>query len=344
VPYRQETERGGYPPRSVWLVLDCGQGLAFRFPAHILEAERKGNRMTQRAQGPCPACGQEGADVRVPEGWLPCRAPVLRCRRCGTAFFAQRAPEPDYWEARGQVEVYADPEVRAGFVAAHTRALAELEAIRGGRGRLLDVGCGDGLFLRLARERGWNAVGLESSPHGARAAAEASGCGVRTGRVAALQAGEAPFDAITLWDVIEHQDDALAMMGPLVDVLAPGGVVGLRTPDEGSWFRRVVHAAQGVSGGAARGLLKYMYYHPHYVVFTRTGLASLCARSGLVAVRMRREFTPLRFAQAKIRHAYARFPGHRLLVAALPLLYAAAGRGGGNKLVAYARRRAGSGG
>jgi SAM-dependent methyltransferase len=47
-------------------------------------------------------------------------------------------------------------------------------------GRLLDIGCGTGLFLVVARRRGWTAVGIDDCSEATRHAVERFGCDVRS--------------------------------------------------------------------------------------------------------------------------------------------------------------------
>ena len=62
-----------------------------------------------------------------------------------------------------------------------------------------------------------------------------------------------------------------------------------------------------------------------------------CERAGMEFAHRRFEHTPLKFAQAKIRAAYSKYPGHQLVAGLLPPAYVAASLIAKNKLVFYAR-------
>ena len=292
----------------------------------------------------CPACEANDTVLFIPARWLPEKEPVFRCRTCGTAFFERREPEPDYWQASGQDGAYAHPDVAAALRALHANALDVVERHRPGKGRLLDVGCGDGAFLAVARGRGWIAEGLDASEAGAAKAREQSGCKVLVGSIESAELEAGGYDVITMWDVIEHCPAPVATLTRLSGWLKPGGLLAIRTPDEGSFFRWGARALHRTTGGAAGHLLKYVYYHPHYVTFSADGLSRLLGRTGFTPECVGREETPPAFARAKIEASYARFAGRRLLCAVLPAAYALGRIFGRNKLFALAGRNGPDGG
>ena len=80
-------------------------------------------------------------------------------------------------------------------------------------GRLLDVGCGHGLLLDEARERGYETVGLELSREAAASRARDArprrprGPAGGVQRRHATATRRATFDVVVLADVLEHLDD-----------------------------------------------------------------------------------------------------------------------------------------
>jgi 2-polyprenyl-3-methyl-5-hydroxy-6-metoxy-1,4-benzoquinol methylase len=113
---------------------------------------------------------------------------------------------------------------------------------RNGSGRrLLDVGSGDGDFLRRAKTAGYEAVGQEINP-AAVASARAAGLDVRLGPLE--DAGFAPqsFDAVRLWHVLEHVAEPLQILKTARALLAPSGVLVVGVPDFDSPARRMFGA------------------------------------------------------------------------------------------------------
>lgn len=96
--------------------------------------------------------------------------------------------------------------------------------------RLLDVGCGNGEFLNIAKGLGYSVVGLEFDAHSAQLTRSEGfevvekpipGSGMRPGS----------FGQITLNHVIEHLHDPVGALAEIYDLLRPGGRVWIKTPN-----------------------------------------------------------------------------------------------------------------
>jgi 2-polyprenyl-3-methyl-5-hydroxy-6-metoxy-1,4-benzoquinol methylase len=139
-------------------------------------------------------------------------------------------------------------------------------------GRLLDVGCGPGLLLDEARERGYETIGLELSRASAVHARDALGLDVRE---LALEDfaddGDPPgFDVVMLADVIEHLDDPVDGIRRCAALLRPGGVLCVVTPDPSSRTARIA------------GRRWWGYVPAHTCLLPRRTLRELLAAAGVV--------------------------------------------------------------
>ena len=109
------------------------------------------------------------------------------------------------------------------------------------RGRLLDVGCGNGAFLARAAAMGWSVTGLEPDPK-ATAACREQGLDVIEGTLATLACElEDSFDVITLSHSIEHVADPREALLSVASFLKDGGRLWMALPNPksiGAWFFR----------------------------------------------------------------------------------------------------------
>ena len=197
--------------------------------------------------------------------------PIYRCRACGNGFLPDDAIPADL-EALYRPEYFSGG-VETGYPAYLQDAriiernfaarLARLESHRA-PGRLLDVGAAYGICLKVARARGWRSMGVEIAAECASAAERFAGVPVVAGDFLAVDLA-GPFDAITMFDVLEHFRDPGACVARALALLAPGGVLLIETGDLGSWWARMLGDAwyfldppQHLSYFTARGLLRFL--------------------------------------------------------------------------------------
>jgi 2-polyprenyl-3-methyl-5-hydroxy-6-metoxy-1,4-benzoquinol methylase len=159
-------------------------------------------------------------------------------------------------------------------------------------GSVLDVGCDTGDFLAAAKAAGLEAFGVEVSEHSARVARR-RGIDVAVGDVLTLDLAAAPFDAITLIDVIEHVASPLALLRGLVPLLKPGGRIYINTPNPDALIFSAGNLLHALIGDRARWVLDKLYvpYHEHY--FPEASLKRLVGEAGLSGRHYQRYEFPL---------------------------------------------------
>ncbi len=102
--------------------------------------------------------------------------------------------------------------------------------------RLLDVGCGIGLLLRAAADRGAVTAGVERLAVLLEIVRWAvPDADLRVGLPDALPFGTDDFDVVTAFDVLHSADDHDAALAELIRVVRPGGLLAL-----GDWTRPTV--------------------------------------------------------------------------------------------------------
>lgn len=111
------------------------------------------------------------------------------------------------------------------------------------RGRLLDVGCGSGAFVRRMRDLGWEASGIEPDHAAARVAREHYGLDVICGTLEQASLPARQYDVVTLNHVIEHLPDPIATLQECGRVLKRTGRLVVATPNVNSLGRRLFRTA-----------------------------------------------------------------------------------------------------
>lgn len=104
-------------------------------------------------------------------------------------------------------------------------ALARLQ-----KGKLVDVGCGDGRMLQYAIQMGWDGFGLELDPQ-AISAGRKKGLTLLEGGYEVLDNYPSLFDCIICSHVLEHVHKPMAALEKMMGVLKPGGVLLLSCPN-----------------------------------------------------------------------------------------------------------------
>jgi 2-polyprenyl-3-methyl-5-hydroxy-6-metoxy-1,4-benzoquinol methylase len=223
----------------------------------------------------CPTCGAAAETSELAKDHMV----VVRCGVCDLVYVNPTFDEEHYQR------VYASTEyqeiVRELGISSHdyrvgrfgTERVALMETLVRRRDdapvRYLDVGCSTGFVVEAAAARGWSATGIDLNPS-AIAFGTSRGLDLRT--VALEDAGFAPgtFDAISLFDVLEHLLAPARTLRTCIDLLTPGGILFLYVPNYDS-------ASRLLMGAAAH----FIWPTHHLNYYTPATLRDLLARNGL---------------------------------------------------------------
>jgi SAM-dependent methyltransferase len=199
---------------------------------------------------------------------------LLSCPGCGVAFLF---PQPGSEQVASLYdETYYGREKKkfAGALESVIGSLTRLKWRRlrpllGKDGRLLDVGCGRGTLVRLARAAGVEAYGLERPYPGAPSLPhvlyrELTECGFPEGH----------FQVVVLWHVLEHLQNPVEALGEIHRLLRPGGWLSIAVPNFGG--------AQARASGADWFHLDFPRHLWH---FQERTLRELLQRSGFRVAR-----------------------------------------------------------
>ena len=217
----------------------------------------------------CPICEEDMAEPLFEKASLS----VVICKRCRLRYVNPRVNRQTL--AAAYTETYYPPDkverIRTDNMEwlQMTERLTELAQYRSS-GRLLDVGCGIGTFLHLAREQGWEPYGIDPSKSGSAFAQEKYKLDVRCADIFEAGFPAARFDAITLYHVLEHISELNPFLSELRRVLKPGtGTLVIEVPNGESLQSRLQKADW-----------PYVHPHDHLYYFSARSLPKLLRKHG----------------------------------------------------------------
>jgi len=174
--------------------------------------------------------------------------PYVRCRTCGLIYLHVRPTQeeiqqyypPEYLPYRKAIQDERYPwmrKARRRNINTYCRIVQESTNLK--KGRVLDIGCSTGIFLDAMRDQGWDTKGVETSENAVQYARQRFNLDVFHGQLNDLQSEPGYFDAITMWNVVEHLYHPLETIVETFHLLKPGGVLLLVFPSWESTDRRL---------------------------------------------------------------------------------------------------------
>jgi 2-polyprenyl-6-hydroxyphenyl methylase/3-demethylubiquinone-9 3-methyltransferase len=156
--------------------------------------------------------------------------------------------------------------------------------------KVLDIGCGGGLFLSLLKQEGAEVTGIELSNSRAQYAKtrhdlEIHKCSIENEFWQKEYADY--FDAVTLWDVIEHVNYPFQTLQSAANVLKKGGLLLIDTPCRDSFYHQVGAITYRLSGGRFPTFLNAMYsshLFGHKQIFSTSEIKDLMESAGLEVI------------------------------------------------------------
>lgn len=197
----------------------------------------------------------------------------IKCGACAQSFHA-RILSPEWseikWSRWMSAEAIAEferlhPTPKFDKAISSTKHVLQLASLLGPKPRVVDFGCGNGEFLKMCLEYGFDAYGVDRSRARRDKAGEV---------VASIEEIDGQFDAVTLFEVLEHVDDPRGILVMLKERMKPGSILVLETPD-----------CSGVTGIQSQH--DYNCIHPldHINGFTPATLRSIAERLGFRSIK-----------------------------------------------------------
>ena len=158
--------------------------------------------------------------------------------------------------------------------------------------KVLDIGCGGGLFLSMLKQEGAEVIGVELSDSRAQYAKTKHDLEIYKQPIESefWQKGYTDhFDAVTLWDVIEHVNYPFQSLQCAANVLKAGGLLLIDTPCRDGFYHQFGEFTYRVSGGRFPTFLNAMYsshLFGHKQIFSTTEMRSLFTSVGLEVIEL----------------------------------------------------------
>ncbi len=211
----------------------------------------------------CPVCGSEEVLIILNQ----IEKTIYCCKRCGSKFLSIKKAEnlrkrydnrfffEEYKKKYGRTYI----EDRATIEKISEERLQIIEQLKPEKGKILDVGSAFGFFLNVARERGWEAMGVEINKYAVTYTKKNFGIDCICGDFLKVKFKE-KFDVITFWYTIEHFKEIEKVIKKITTILKPGGLLCLGIPN-----------GNGALYKFARK--KWLKLHPedHYIDFSIKG-------------------------------------------------------------------------
>lgn len=190
---------------------------------------------------------------------------LVQCQKCSLVF-GERIPTLE--ELSAHYDTYPrNTAISPLTIKRYEELLGQFEPYRR-TNRLLDVGCGDGHFLEVAKRKGWEVYGTEYTDT-AVSVCRAKGIAMHQGLLQSFAAAD-EFDVVTSFEVLEHITDGTEHAHTIAKLLRTGGLFYFTTPNFNSFSRRWLG-----------GKWKIIEYPEHLTYYTAQTATRLLAGAGL---------------------------------------------------------------
>lgn len=226
----------------------------------------------------CPTCGGHVSNEELRKDHMT----IVRCADCDLVY-VNPAFDEEHYQAVYRSTAYQVIMKELG-IKSHEYRVERFGAERvdimerfvsgtdGGAISYLDVGCSTGFVVEAAARRGWETIGIDLNPS-ATAFGRTRGLDLRDVAIEHVEFPDGHFDALSLFDVLEHLLHPAAMLERAVRLLKPDGIVFLYVPNYDSASRLLL---------GERAHFIWPTHHLNY--YTPSTLGHLLDRCGLDVV------------------------------------------------------------
>lgn len=190
---------------------------------------------------------------------------LVQCGHCGFVF-CNRIPTAE--ELVKHYEQYSRANIISPITLKRYEQLLEKFEPYRKTNNIIDVGCGDGFFLQVAKQKGWNVYGTEFTEKAVEVCS-AKGISMKQGPLDNANYNGIQFDVVTSFEVIEHINNPNEEITKFYSLLRKGGIVYATTPNFNSISRTLL-----------KGTWSVIEYPEHLSYYTASTIKKLFAKHG----------------------------------------------------------------
>jgi len=227
------------------------------------------NTYNEKKLACCPVCGSSTCRIiytldALCIGDLRADKVIAKCTACGTAYLynADHSFQDGLYAYYEKFKGMSIEEIVPPLTLSSYQKVLRRLAMYANVHTILDVGCGKGEFVWAATKSGFKTQGLELSSQ-AVSVARSLGLPVKQQSIYSNELVLGSWNAITMFEVIEHVDKPISMLRRSTDLLTQGGLLYLTTPNYNSLDRLFLGSYWDV-------------FHPEHITYFSTyGLVDL---------------------------------------------------------------------
>ncbi len=202
-------------------------------------------------------------------------------------------------------------------------------------GKLLDIGCGWGYFLNLARKNGFKVEGIDISKYAVNYARKHFNIKIKNSSILETSYKKETFDVVTSWDFIEHIDNPQKFISIVFKILKENGIFCLETPNVNGLLFKLAHIIYFLSFDKIDFAIKELFYPLHLIYFSTKTIKNLLNTGGFTIKKLYKKSSNLNIIFSE--DSDKKYTHSKLIKNIIKILSLFSDMiGMGNKLVVYA--------
>ena len=172
---------------------------------------------------------------------------IVKCASCGLVYpnpmpqFTAEELNGNFNQPVGYFDTAAEDRL-----GSFEEILSEIEKMRPEKGRIIDVGCGRGEFLHIARKHKWDCVGTDVSKAFVQYAKENFKVNAFVGDISDLDLHKDSFDAACLISVLQYVQDPMKTLKRITDLLKKDGVLYIEATNENALIFKMADLVKSI--------------------------------------------------------------------------------------------------